>query len=205
MPWQSHGFGLALQAAFPILGCPESRPTRELPVVSIKLSDRDLVRRALPAESPAIARSVDQSGEWRDDVVAHPRAGYLLDERAAGLFHVSVDGAQIRCAPGRVARWRWQRHLAGRVLPFASTLNGFEPLHASGVALDGHAIAIVGDSGAGKSTIAAELVLRGSRLLADDVVAVRVEAGRVIAYPGLGLMSLRRDAVQRIGASALRR
>jgi len=45
-------------------------------------------------------------------------------------------------------------------------------LHASAVQLDGHAVAIVGASGMGKSTLAAALCRNGCGLVADDVLRI---------------------------------
>ena len=53
-------------------------------------------------------------------------------------------------------------------------------LHAAAVARGGHALALVGPMGAGKSTLAAGLVQRGWDYLTDEVVAI--EAGRVRPY-----------------------
>jgi hypothetical protein len=58
-------------------------------------------------------------------------------------------------------------------LAFIRALHGQPSLHGSAVARTGVAIACVGDSGAGKSTAAAELCKAGDfELLADDVVAL---------------------------------
>lgn len=46
------------------------------------------------------------------------------------------------------------------------------PLHGSVVAINGKAYAIVGDSGAGKSTIASAFMQCGYKLLSDDVIPV---------------------------------
>jgi hypothetical protein len=46
------------------------------------------------------------------------------------------------------------------------------PLHGSAVAINGKAYAIVGDSGAGKSTTASALLQRGYELISDDVIPV---------------------------------
>lgn len=46
------------------------------------------------------------------------------------------------------------------------------PLHGSAVAINGKAYAIVGDSGAGKSTTASVLLQRGYELISDDVIPV---------------------------------
>ncbi len=56
------------------------------------------------------------------------------------------------------------------------------------------AIAVAARSGGGKSSVAAELILRGATLLADDVTAVEAGDTGVMAHPALGLMSLARTA-----------
>jgi serine kinase of HPr protein (carbohydrate metabolism regulator) len=47
------------------------------------------------------------------------------------------------------------------------------PLHGSAVAVNGKAIAFVGESGAGKSTLASAFLGRDYPLLSDDVIPVR--------------------------------
>lgn len=54
-------------------------------------------------------------------------------------------------------------------------------LHAAAASRDGVAILLAGPAGAGKSTLLVQLIDRGWRLLADDVVAVR--PGRLEALP----------------------
>lgn len=61
------------------------------------------------------------------------------------------------------------------------------PLHGSAIAIDGKAYAIVGDSGAGKSTTASALLQRGFQLISDDVIPVTISENNVPmvtpAYP----------------------
>jgi hypothetical protein len=137
-------------------------------------------------------------------VVARGRR-YLMDEAGFGLFEVSPGGRSVTCAPPRIPAWRWQRHLFGRVLPFASALRGLEPWHAGGVAVDGGGIALAGDAGAGKSSLASALVLEGGTLLSDDVLALSAVGSEVLAHPGPALMSLRNSTLKRLGAQALRK
>ncbi len=54
---------------------------------------------------------------------------------------------------------------------------------ASCVSIGGTAILITGESGIGKSELALALIDRGARLISDDQVALRHEAGRIIASP----------------------
>lgn len=46
------------------------------------------------------------------------------------------------------------------------------PLHGSAIAIDGKAYAIVGERGAGKSTLASAFIKKGFKLLSDDVIPV---------------------------------
>jgi hypothetical protein len=203
--WHSHAFGLALDSSFELAGCPASRAPSRLPRVRMELADRGSLRSALPAGSEMVAWRHGAAGEVVPEVIGHPDAGYLIDEGRLGVFHVSADATLVRCAVGGVATWRWQRYLVGSVLPFACTLRGLEPWHAGAVAWGGSAIVLAGESGRGKSTLVAELMLRGAQLLADDVIALELTASGVVGHPGPGLMSLRRSAVQRLGRSGLGR
>ena len=69
------------------------------------------------------------------------------------------------------------------------------PLHASAVALTPAAgVLILGPSGVGKSSLALRLMALGARLVADDGVALTVQAGALIARapaPIAGLIEAR--------------
>ena len=54
-------------------------------------------------------------------------------------------------------------------------------LHASCVASNGRALLILGESGAGKTGLALELMLRGASLVSDDQVELQEQAGRLMA------------------------
>ena len=62
-------------------------------------------------------------------------------------------------------------------------------LHASAVDLGGRALAFVGNSGMGKSTLAALMCAGGADLITDDVLAVDVSGRQALA--GLGATELR--------------
>ena len=63
--------------------------------------------------------------------------------------------------------------LAGTISSFLLGLRGETVLHASAVEVDGTAIVFVGQSGRGKTTMAALMCAHGSRLITDDVLVVR--------------------------------
>ncbi len=56
-------------------------------------------------------------------------------------------------------------------------------IHATCVALGDHAVLLRGPSGAGKSDLALRLLEAGAQLVADDQVALRAAAGRLLAAP----------------------
>ena len=88
--------------------------------------------------------------------------------------------------------------LLGPVLAVLLHQRGRLVLHASGVALDGCAVAFLGGSGWGKSTLAGLLHRRGHRFLTDDVLPVDVERGRTVA-PGIPELKVWPDTAAALG------
>jgi len=102
-------------------------------------------------------------------------------------------------ADGRCIRYRQLAHgthesltvyLLGQVLSFSLLARGFDPLHGTVVAVEGEAIAFVGECGYGKSTLAAALLARGCPIVADDLVSIRRMNGRWIVDPGIPRLKL---------------
>ncbi|MCK0129400.1 hypothetical protein [Erythrobacter sp. F6033] len=70
-------------------------------------------------------------------------------------------------------------------------------LHANALAMpDGTALICMGESGAGKSTTAAAMMLRGYGVLSDDVCPIASDG---MIYPGLARIKLWDDAVAQLG------
>src|SRR5205085_11291512 len=65
-----------------------------------------------------------------------------------------------------------------------------EPLHATVVTKDGNGLALVGDSGYGKSTLAAAFLRAGYRLLTDDLLVLHGTATGFEAQPALPRLKL---------------
>jgi len=77
------------------------------------------------------------------------------------------------------------RHLfLDQVLPLALSHQGQVALHASAVVVGGRAVAFVGESGKGKSTLAASLATQGHPLLADDCLVLKWREGLLVGMPG---------------------
>ena len=107
--------------------------------------------------------------------------------RWSGLFEflVSADGYRIACrALNGASRESFQTYLVGQVLSFALLRQGFEPLHSNAVVINGEAVAFLGDCGYGKSSLGATFLQVGYRLLTDDLLVLKEEMDRFMAYPG---------------------
>ena len=89
--------------------------------------------------------------------------------------------------------------LLGVVLGILLHVRGVFTLHASGVSMDGAAVALIGPKGAGKSTLAASLQERGHRLLTDDVLAVDEDTTTVA--PAFPQIKLHADSAAAVGLS----
>ena len=83
-------------------------------------------------------------------------------------------------------------------LSFSMVRLGREPLHATAVQTDNGVAAFVGDSGDGKSTLAALFVRGGGRLLTDDMLILSDEKDGFAAQPGPPRIKLYRDVATRI-------
>ncbi len=92
--------------------------------------------------------------------------------------------------------------LLGSVLGAVLHCRGVTPLHGNGFVHEGEAVLVLGNTGVGKSTLAAALAKKGYTLLADDVCAVDTDSdGRSIVFPGVPHVKLWKDAASKIGLS----
>ena len=98
--------------------------------------------------------------------------GFRIWAPRHGCYLVTPDGRRVIAAPPSGPAWRWERLVLAQVLPLAAVLRGMHVLHASAVALAGRAVAFMGRSGVGKTTLAGRIVAHGARLMTDDVLAV---------------------------------
>lgn len=94
--------------------------------------------------------------------------------------------------------------IAGALLAMHLMLRNELVLHASAVQVDGRAVAFVGSSGMGKSTLAAALCEQGHGLVSDDLLRVdRADGGALLVHPG-GTESRLRPAARELADSAPR-
>jgi hypothetical protein len=200
-------FGLRVDSTLALnaIGLGEEDPARG---TTVRYADRAQLNALWPRDE--IVGLVDRrtpAGRLVMSIDSHPRAGYRITAPGYGTHIVSPDGTDIVSAPAAVSPWRWQRLLFAQVLPLAATLQGLELFHASAVEHAGRALGFVATSGTGKSSIAAHLVSRGARYVADDVVALEPNPGRgaTMAHPGPALASVHRSELQSLGPAGARR
>jgi hypothetical protein len=194
--WSATAFGLALSGPLNLRSL-AAEPAGDGPPVWLEPAPRAALDARWRAARPRALLTRRLAGERIGLTVEHDAvAGYRVWAPRHGAWLVSPDGRTVTGAPPAAPRWRWERLVLAQALPLVSVLQGLEVLHASAVALAGRAIAFLGPSGAGKTTLAAHLLARGGRLLTDDVLAVTVAGGAVMAHRG--------GAVARIDAATVR-
>jgi hypothetical protein len=109
-----------------------------------------------------------------------------------GEFLVSACGHHIQARQFEEAgQESFHVYLLGQALSFALVNSGLEPLHATTVVVNGEAVAFLGESGFGKSTLAACFLQAGYRMLTDDLLILKddllilkKDSDTFIAYPG---------------------
>jgi len=144
-------YGLTLQSEVPLLAVPADG--QALADVCVRIKSRSLA-------PPAAASS-----------------GIRIQQDRAVLPTVEGDlllvngGTEIICYSDR-PEGCVLNYVTGTLLAVLLYQRGYLVLHASAVEVNGNAVMILGDVGAGKSSTAAALYQRGHRILADDNVAV---------------------------------
>lgn len=113
-------------------------------------------------------------------------------------FLISADGLRVTFGWIGAATWEaFQVYLLGQALSFALVKRGHEPLHATSVVVDGRAVVFLGNSGFGKSSLAACFLRAGHQLLTDDLLMLREGPDGFTAYPGPPRIKLFPDMARR--------
>lgn len=199
--WRGSAFGLDLSSDVPLVGLGSSPGTSTRPV-ALRLCEPSSLRAAWPRRGAGRMREVRRpNGDVAMAVDRHPEGGYRIAARGFGRFIVPPAADEVLCAPPRTPPWSWQRLLVGQVLPLTAALRGLEVLHAAAVVSGGRGIALAGDSGAGKTSLVLQLVLRGAKLLSDDVLALEARGADVLGHPGGAILSVRQDEIDRVRAA----
>ncbi len=117
-------------------------------------------------------------------------------------FWVSADGGEILGYPTLDVPSDTIRHLfLDQVMPRMLSLRGRLVLHASAVLAPKGAVAFLGDSGRGKSTLAASFCQQGFPGLTDDCLLLQEAGGAHFALPSYAGLRLWPDTIEALFGS----
>jgi hypothetical protein len=117
--------------------------------------------------------------------------GYYLLWPGLFDFLISADGHRIYCRLQKRSYWEpFHSYLLGQVLSFALLKQGIESLHCTALVLEQGAVGFIGYCGQGKSSLAAAFLQMGYPLVTDDLLVLKEENHRFLAYPSFPRIKL---------------
>ncbi|MFT4590660.1 MAG: hypothetical protein ACI8QF_004792 [Limisphaerales bacterium] len=188
-------YGLRIRSEIP-LGEVAS-PFSESPDLVIRLSEEAAFIDAAP-EGELLASL--ELGDGRGYVFVRGRKEYSLAFHGVCEFRFSQDLriATVRLAPGQsvdMAGWLLRASVPALLLGLAGECT----LHASAIESDGAALVFPGESGMGKSTLAARFCAAGHRLVTDDLLRLNIAEDSISCFPGGGEIRIRDGASELSG------
>lgn len=141
--------------------------------------------------------------------MVHPEGEgqYEVWLNGAGLVLRIPPVAEFSCLPDRIEyrgfdavpeeALQWQ--LFGLVLSTWSEWVGRPVLHAATIQVDGSAVGFLGESGAGKSSIAFEFLRNGHRVFGDDHLILDRTSGVICARPAIPWLKIGPALASRLG------
>lgn len=121
--------------------------------------------------------------------------GYLLRFTGTADFDLDLATGQVLCTPeGDVPEETLVDMHFNQVVPLLLGYNGDLVLHASAVRTDAGAIAFLGATGRGKSTLAASLARAGCPFLTDDGLILDASGTDYLVRPRRPILRLRPDS-----------
>ena len=176
--------------------------------------------RPVPMERPStdvIAERVVNGEAW----YTFARRSQVVVGRFYGLadFEIETIGRPTSGGEGAVQRVTFYRVpnapidlvailLTGSVVAYLLSADGGLVLHSSAVEVGGEALAFVGQSGQGKTTMATLMCAAGYPLVADDLLPVEPRGARVMCIPGGSELRVREKVqvlLERFDSSTARR
>lgn len=186
-------YGLLIESEFPIQQLRELDPdlvSSELARVEIKLG----VVPDLGVAEPEVSEQA---------IVTRFGDNYLIRVAFTGDFWVTPNSVTVQKSDD-AAMEDLLAYLVGTVLATVLHHSGAMPLHISALLSPAGAIAFTGDSGAGKSTIAAHVhEATGWPLISDDVSALIISDGNILLESGVLTVKLWRDTLSSLDRSSV--
>ncbi len=123
--------------------------------------------------------------------------GYLLRFPELADFEVSADGTEVIAHPAAETDEATIEHLyINQLVPLALSRQGRPAYHASVVTVPGGAVAFLGKTGMGKSTLAASFALNEAAFLTDDSLLIEESDGGCLALPSHASLRLWDDSME---------
>lgn len=109
-------------------------------------------------------------------------------------------GKEIWIAPAPNADLRViQLCISGSVMAILLYQRGYQALHAGAVNIFGQAVAFLGESGQGKSSMTVTMLSRGHQLVADDIVPIDLKPNHINTIPGYPQTKIGIELAQMLG------
>ena len=175
--------------------------TLELPLSCLPVVEDDDVQTDIVLRLGDVPAALDDV-VWATKFISVSADGRIRVALDAVAHYLVIGGREIIIAPHPEAPARdIELLVTGLVAGAILHQRGDFPLHASCVEIAGKAVAISGNSGFGKSTLAGKLLREGAALHSDDICVVRFDdAGGPIALQGAPSLRLWPDSQRVIAA-----
>jgi hypothetical protein len=150
----------------------------------------------------AVANHLPGAVELDPDCFATPTQ-YLLNIQGVARYLVTAGREIVVDLAAAAPALDVRGYLLGSIFVVLCQQRGLLPLHASAIAGKSGVVAFLGNSGQGKSTLAAHLAQRGFRVLADDVCLIdATEPSAAMVIPTAPWLKLWRTSLENLGREA---
>jgi hypothetical protein len=150
----------------------------------------------------AVASHLPGAVELDPDCFATPTQ-YLLHIQGVARYLVTAGREIVVDLAAAAPALDVRGYLLGSIFVVLCQQRGLLPLHASAIAGKSGVVAFLGNSGQGKSTLAAHLAQRGFRVLADDVCLIdATEPSPAMVIPTAPWLKLWRTSLENLGREA---
>lgn len=183
--YRAYGLVLACERALPFAAAAAGA------AADVRILDR--LGQALRAPTDRVRRELLRDGGGWSLRYSNSEGGWLHFDHDAEAKTLAVAGS---------ASWKEAVPvLAGVACAVLLSSAGTPLLHGAALAFDGGAVVILGDSGQGKSTLAAALLRAGGRMLSEDLLVVTRRGSAFEVEPGYSRISLLPDSYAALGLS----
>src|ERR1700688_3352248 len=162
----------------------------ELPLIQQQSATPHPVRVRLGA----VANHLSGAVELDPDCFATPTQ-YLLNIQGVARYLVTAGREIVVDLAAAAPALDVRGYLLGSIFVVLCQQRGLLPLHASAIAGKSGVAAFLGNSGQGKSTLAAHLAQRGFRVLADDVCLIDTAQPAAMVIPTAPWLKLWRNSL----------